>query len=651
MGTLALAAFAANAAHASTGVCDSNPPTTSQACIDAIQAANGVVNDIFRDVNGKTATQLPIYGQLVNVWPAACLNANTAGCDPGTDTSPYDCPGEYSCVSHTTALFTSVASAVNALDHTWGHPCRLVDHTLDANGCPNFTNTNCVSDGTTGSYNPWEGFVFDLGGPSNQVAIFAMNDHGPQPCESLEYTIFLTDNPQSKEIILSPTTTGADPNKWNRAVLKKVFTDGWFETRQPDPAGHGASCGDTAQYSVENDSMTQVFGLPCGINFRYAALVAGNDGLDFPACNYDSSEAEVDAIAGLTESGAAVCPDADHDGYVACTCSGAPPVCDCDDTDPQTHPGAPESCDATKDYNCNGHHPEPCAPGLDCYQSICIPECMGVEFTGCPSGSTCQDVDTGMRLCVPNDCTTGGCPPGSTCDAQTKTCKPACDNVVCPHGQHCVTGQCVDPCSTAKCQVGFTCVDGVCQPPCNCFAGDVGCTNGEKCDRTNDAGMGTNLCVPPGCIGMTCPSGSFCEQPDGGPAACLGECAGVMCPPGQVCVEPDAGAGGGCVNLCTGVVCPANEVCDPMTGGCKPGSSTGGDGGLLSPDAGRPGGPDGSAGGGADGGPGGNNEQPSGQSSGCGCSTVGAPSFGTAFLGVLTSLGLALALLGRRRRR
>lgn len=133
--------------------------------------------------------------------------------------------------------------------------------------------------------------------------------------------------------MLQPTTTGADPMKWNRAVLKKVFTKGFVEIRPPDPAGH-AACGDTSQYSVEEDSMVTVYGLPCGLNFRYAAVVAGNDGLDFPACAFDSQEAELDAVAGLTEDGAGVCPDQDHDGYVACNCAGAPAVCDCNDADP-----------------------------------------------------------------------------------------------------------------------------------------------------------------------------------------------------------------------------------------------------------------------------------------------------------------------------
>jgi MYXO-CTERM domain-containing protein len=397
---------------------------------------------------------------------------------------------------------------------------------------------------------------------------------------------------------------------------------------------------------VEEDAMSQVFGLPCGINFRYAAVVAGNDGLDFPACAYQSSEAELDAIAGLTESGAAVCPDADGDGYVACTCAGAPPVCDCDDSDPNTHPGAPEACDAPKDYNCNGHHPEPCSAGLDCWQSICIPECNGVEF-GCPPGATCESVDTGIRLCVPTDCTVGGCPPGSACDPVSKTCKPACDNVSCPHGQKCVTGQCVDPCGTAQCQAGFTCFEGVCQAPCNCFAGDVGCPNGASCDRANDAGFGSNTCVPPACVGITCSMGTYCESADGGAPQCLGGCNGVVCPAGQACVVTDAGSAE-CENLCAGKTCPAGQVCDPTNGNCKaaPPSDAGG---LLSPDAGHGpgGGLDGGVGGDASGG---NMDQGSAQSSGCSCSAVGAPGFASGLLGLLTAAGVFLAAAARRRR-
>ena len=37
------------------------------------------------------------------------------------------------------------------------------------------------------------------------------NDHGPQPCESLEYTVFLTDNPYSTDLVLYPAKDGVDP--------------------------------------------------------------------------------------------------------------------------------------------------------------------------------------------------------------------------------------------------------------------------------------------------------------------------------------------------------------------------------------------------------------------------------------------------------
>src|SRR6185436_6121835 len=171
-----------------------------------------------------------------------------------------------------------------------------------------------------------------------------------------------------QEVVLDPATTGVDPTKWNRAVLSKIYTGGWTQVRPPDPAGHGTACGDTADYSVEEDSFVQVFSLPCGITFRYASVVAGNDGLDFPACKYDSNEGEIDAVAGLTENGSAVCPDADGDHYVDCNCPGHPPICDCNDADPGIHPGAPEACDSTVDYNCDGMKGTPCPVDLVCYQ-------------------------------------------------------------------------------------------------------------------------------------------------------------------------------------------------------------------------------------------------------------------------------------------
>lgn len=545
-------ALSPSSALASTGVCDSNPPTSSDACIAAIQSAGAgaVVNDIFKDANGLSGPQLPLFGKLFNHKPAcAAMTTSFAGC-AGVDTGAMDCPGLYTCTSGVPNDFANASAYLDALDHQWWHPCRRTNHTV-TNGCSDDSLANCIADGVGGAYFPWEGLVFDLGGPSNKVAIFASNDHGPQPCESVEYTVFLTDNPYAQEIVLDPKTTGIDPTKWNRAVLKQIFTKGWVEVRPPDPAGHLA-CGDTALYSVEDDSFVTVYSLPCGVTFRYTAIVAGNDGLDFPECGFDSNEAELDAVAGLTEGGAAVCPDADKDQYVDCSCTGAPPVCDCNDADPAIHPGAPESCDAA-DVNCDGQ-PSPCANPYTCYQGLCLSSCPGPEFP-CPAGASCTSTPQGS-LCVPSDCTVGGCPPGGVC--KNGVCLPACTGVVCPGKQQCEDGVCKDPCAGVVCPAGELCESGKCQVPCSCFAGDIGCANqpGTVCDPS-----AAGACVPPACAGVTCAPPEACDPTTG---LCAPFCnPNVVCPDGQKCVDPN-----GCVPLCEGVQCNAGFACDPKTGSC-----------------------------------------------------------------------------------
>jgi MYXO-CTERM domain-containing protein len=632
--------LSSGSADAATGVCDSNPPTSSEACIAAIQAAGGVVNDIFTDAGGLTGPELPIFGTLFNQWPG-CDGTVFAGCG-GLDTAPYDCPGQYTCPTSTNS-FSNASTYANALDHQWWHPCRLANHAL-VNGCPQFT--ACVADGVGGAYFPWEGLVYDLGGPSNKVAIFATNDHGPQPCESTEYTVYLSDNPFATETIQDPATSGIDPNKWNRAVLKQIFTKGWVEQRIPDPSGH-AACGDTALYSVEQDSFVTIYSLPCGVTFRYTSIIAGNDGLDFPECAFDSQEAEVDAVAGLTESGNAVCPDADGDHYVDCNCPAAPPICDCNDADPTVHPGAPEACDDV-DKNCD-MVAGGCSGSLVCHESLCIPLCSGSEFP-CPPGSECQSTVDGL-LCVPIDCSVGGCPAGGVC--KNGVCVPACDGVACPGDQVCQDGACVDPCANITCPAGTSCQAGECVSPCGCYAGDIGCgaIPGAVCDDTS------GHCVPPNCVSVTCPAGQTCDPATG---ACVSFCnANVVCPFLQKCVEPD-----GCVPLCTGVTCDPGFGCDDATGECvdlclnvtclspftcvagecvdtsgATGSGGGSSGTAAGGAAGTGGSASGSGGGGTD----------AGDDSGCGCTTPGERS--SAPWGVL---GLALVVgtaAARRRRR
>src|SRR5688572_1533829 len=78
MGALGLATSGvAGTSWAQTGVCDSTA-TSPSACINAIQASGGVVNDIFTDANGLTAQELPVYGVLFNAWPN-CPGTSFAG--------------------------------------------------------------------------------------------------------------------------------------------------------------------------------------------------------------------------------------------------------------------------------------------------------------------------------------------------------------------------------------------------------------------------------------------------------------------------------------------------------------------------------------------------------------------------------------------
>lgn len=633
--TLTLLAPIANAA---TGICDESPQN-SQACIDAIQNSGGVVNDIFRDSNGLTADQLPVFGKIVNAWPGCpLLNASTC---MGQSLPPFDCPGQYVCANLTPDLATA-SMYMNTLDRLWMQPLRISNHNI-VNGCPEGFGA-AVANGTPDNYYPWEGLVFDLGGPSNKVAIFAENDHGPQPCESTEYTVFLSDNPYARDMILSPQTTGVDPQKWNRAVLSKIFTKGFVEVRPPDP-NKAATCGDTTQYSVEEDSFVTVYALPCGITFRYASIVAGNDGLDFPQCQFHSDEGEIDAVAGLTESGSAVCPDADGDLYVDCSCMGSPMVCDCNDADPNVHPGAPEACDSP-DLDCDGN-PGKCSAGLTCHNSQCLMDCDN-EQAFCPVGAICQLTNDG-KLCVPMDCG-GGCPAGGTC--VEGVCVPACDTITCPGNLVCIQGACVDACKNIQCPMGQTCQQGKCIVPCACFSGNIGCgaLPGTVCDPM--AGQ----CATPNCVGVKCADNETCDPSTG---MCVGFCnPNVKCPAQQKCVDPV-----GCVPLCDGVMCTAPQTCNPQNGQCEDHSCdgvtcfdplvcvagqcvdmSGGAGGMGGMGGGMMGGMGGMGGMTASGGAGGGDPGDAGT---CGCKMVGEAN-GRA---VPIAFAIGAALVMRRRRR
>jgi len=550
-------------------------PATSSAqatCVDStgamcLAAVGGGVDAIFQTSDGRYAPQLT-FGTYVR-------GVNSPGCAFGQTTNPRGLDN-YTCYVGAGALTPDgsggcnistpdarVAEAANSLDWLWTQVMRTRD------------DCSFVADGEGGFYIPWRGRIYDLGGEANRVALFPVTDHGPLPCESFEYTVWLSNNPDSHEI----ADVGApDSNKWNPALMIQVYSQGW--TRNPNALGAadaartdlGTHLRDNSTGEAVADSSVTVWALPCGLTFRYASIMAGNDGNPTAACAFQSSDDELDAVAGLNEDDTAICVDADGDGHRDIACGGS----DCDDADPTVHPGAPEPCNATRDLDCAPAASCPDGTSCDDTTGLCVPSCFE---GGCADGFTCLS-----GSCVDTACTSLAepCAAGTVCRAGS--CVDPCDGAICPSGEVCRGGSCVDPCAGVVCPTNQVCVardpaaTTLCGPSCNCTELSVPlCAADRACDA-RDASPTSGLCVDPGCETTSCAASEACVA-----GSCVDRCASVVCPlfhvcTGGECVTDACGriscpAGrvcseGSCVDPCTLVTCAATEIC--RAGVCEP---------------------------------------------------------------------------------
>lgn len=160
-----------------------------------------------------------------------------------------------------TAAYTITATSplsVNARDYAWGQNYG--------------TNSTIIP----GNDTPWNGTIFDLGGPANKAVVFPVIDHDPLPSEALEYTVYLTDKPNS--------TSLAD---WHLATLAEVYLQGW----QADTTS--LADGYTTVWTLASPSDT----------FRYVSVQGVGSQALRPLFD---TEDEIDAVAGLTSQGGGV---------------------------------------------------------------------------------------------------------------------------------------------------------------------------------------------------------------------------------------------------------------------------------------------------------------------------------------------------------
>ncbi len=154
----------------------------------------------------------------------------------------------------------SIPTALDARDYAWGQ---------------NY-GSNASTDPALDT--PWQGSIWDLGGPANQAVVFPVVDHGPLPNEALEYTVYLTDTPNSTNL--------AD---WHLAKLSAVYMQGW-------EADHiSLADGFTTVWTLDDPKAT----------FRYVSV----QGVGSQALRpLSDTEDEIDAVAGLTAGGGSVRP-------------------------------------------------------------------------------------------------------------------------------------------------------------------------------------------------------------------------------------------------------------------------------------------------------------------------------------------------------
>lgn len=244
--------------------------------------------------------------------------------------------------------------------------------------------------------------------------------------------------------------------------------------------------------------------------------------------------------------------DEDDDGHRAVACGGP----DCNDKDPNVHPGAKEDppggplCKDGKDNNCNGLT-DLADPGCRaCNNAVDCNDNNGCTVDACTVGLCTNTPDTNKSCTDADACTTNTkCQVDGSCGGGSPTSCP-------PPSNACKLAVCVSPagCTTQNAQDGKNCDDGVPCTASTCQAGTCTATSTDYCyvnSQCYSAGSSEN-----GCICDPSRSKTALLPPVGG------------CQVGNTCVAAGTSDGNGC--LCTlGSFAPPTNGCR-IGGVCYP---------------------------------------------------------------------------------
>ncbi|MEZ4302193.1 MAG: DNRLRE domain-containing protein, partial [Polyangiaceae bacterium] len=246
----------------------------------------GATITTFKNLYGFASNQAVIDAGLLDdgVFPT-CMDLAAF---PGPTGAP--CGPHTACMTKATVISTAVTgcSGYSYQASSWAYTCGGATQ-ADFNERGRCLDMWWIQDTGNNDLNKSITTVWDLGGPSNQVAVFPIIDHGPMPQEAIEYTVYLSNNPAA-------VVAGADgTTQWVKAQIVKVYLEGWHP-------GWIA------------DGFTTVWQLPGGQTFRYVAVPAGG-----PDALVVDGDHELDTVLGLTFGGEPVCPAAqDEDGDGVC---------------------------------------------------------------------------------------------------------------------------------------------------------------------------------------------------------------------------------------------------------------------------------------------------------------------------------------------